>query len=77
MANGTHRLLDAAVAIFAMRMVAFINQQIAGSCHTLCRHPEERPLGRVSKDGPQAPAAILRDARKGALLGMTARVWRR
>ena len=26
------------------------------------RHPEERPFGRVSKDGPQAPAAILRDA---------------
>jgi hypothetical protein len=25
-------------------------------------HPEERPLGRVSKDRPQSPWAILRDA---------------
>jgi hypothetical protein len=31
------------------------------------------PKDRVSKDGPQAPAAILRDARKGALFRMTSR----
>src|SRR6185295_2970224 len=31
-----------------------------------------RSSRRASKDGPQAPAAILRDARKGALLRMTA-----
>jgi hypothetical protein len=30
------------------------------------------PWRRASKDGPQAPAAILRDARKSALLKMTA-----
>jgi hypothetical protein len=43
----------------------------------LYRHPEERPLGRVSKDGPPTSAAILRDARQeGALLRMRVGVWR-
>jgi hypothetical protein len=36
----------------------------------LTRHPEVRAK-RASKDAPHVPAAILRDARKSALLRMT------
>ena len=40
------------------------------------RHPEERALARVSKDGPGL-VAILRDAAKTRLLRMTATWWAR
>ena len=47
-----------------------------GPRHTLCPHPEERALARVSKDGGSL-RPILRDAAKRPLLRMRAETWRR